>query len=88
MESQFLPIVFDVLQYHLTDKNTLVCHFPNRDALADYMKTTFHAVFMDIMSSQDIFIEYDAVFSRCIAIIQVNDSAVSPVLRIHCESFM
>ena len=87
-ESQFLPIVFDVLQYHLTDQNTLVCHFPNRDALVNYMKTTFHAVFMDVLSNQDIFIEYDAVFSRYIAIIQVNDSTIGPVLRIRCESFM
>lgn len=52
------------------------------------MKTTFHAVFVDVLSNQDIFIEYDAVFSRYIAIIQVNDSAIGPVLRIRCESFL
>lgn len=88
VESCFLPIVFDVSQYHLTSENDLVCHFANRDALISYMKTTFNAIFIDVLSNNDVFVEYDATFSRYMAIIQVEDGVTSPTLRIRCESFM
>lgn len=88
MESQFLPIVFDVLPYHLTEENTLSFHFSSRDALVSYMKTTFGAVFADVLGERDVFTEYDAAFSRYIAIVQVYDGTVSPALRIRCESFL
>ena len=75
-------------QYHLTDENDLVCHFADKDAQISYIKTTFNAIFIDVLGNSDVFVEYDATLSRYMAIIQAENGATNPTLRIRCESFM
>lgn len=85
--SLFLPVIFDVSHYQLSEDNTLKSNFGSADEQFYYMRTTNNATFSDVLQDYDVFVLYDQEFSRYLAIIQLETNQVPLALRMRCEQF-
>lgn len=83
----YIPIVFDLFPYYLTSNNTLKNRFLHNNDQTNYMKTTFTAVFADMINSGDVFWEYDQNLSRYIAVFKLVSNAIPSLLLMNCENF-
>ena len=88
VEDLFVPILFDVCPYYLTATNTLKNHFANGEAQFLYLKNTFDAVFSDLITTSDVFLEYNAAVSRYLAVIHLDSRTISPLLLMACENLI
>lgn len=84
----FLPILFDLSSYYLTDSGQLNCHFPNHAEQNNYMKNTFEAVFIEQITATDIFFEYNSNASRYLAVFKLDTETIPPLFLMNCERFI
>lgn len=81
----FVPIIFDLFPYYLTPENELIHRFSDRTMQFHYLKTTFEATFTDILTSDDVFLEYDSEASRFLAVFRLGSEKLSPHISMDCE---
>lgn len=84
----FLPILFDLFPYFLTDSCQINSIFSNQAEQNNYMKTTFEAIFIDQIAPMDIFYEYNADSARYLAIFKLNTENIPPAFLMNCECFI
>lgn len=83
----FVPVFFHLFPYYLTADNRLNSRFASQNAQTNYLTTTFEAVFMDTLTAQDLFFEYNTSSTCYLAILRTNSGEISPFLTMNCEHF-
>ena len=84
----FIPIIFDLFPYSLTSENLLNSPFSDHSHQVSYMKSTFKTVFLDLLNSADIFMEYNASSARYLAVFQLENQEIPSLLTMDCERFI
>ncbi len=84
----FLPIMFDLFAYSLSSDNQLHNSFSDPGEQNAFMRSTFEATFIDQISIGDVFLEYNEISSRYLAIFKMNTSDISPLFSMNCERFI
>lgn len=88
LQDSFLPVIFDLSPYYLTQTNTLKNRFAQGSTPMDYMKTTFGAVFTELRHSTDVFLEYNQNASQYLAVFRLDAPRISPNLLMACENLI
>lgn len=84
----FVPILFVIFPYYLTADNRLCSRFTNQTSQNNYLSTTFEAIFVDILTPSDVFLEYNTASNYYLAILRVDSTEISPFLSMNCERFI
>lgn len=84
----FIPIMFDLFPYYFTPDNQLNSHFTNRIEQNIYMKSVFEATFIEQLTPSDVFLEYNEVSARYLAIFRQDSNELSPFFSMNCERFI
>lgn len=84
----FIPIMFDLFPYYFTPDNHLSSHFTDRIEQNAYMKSVFAATFIEQLTPSDIFLEYNEVSARYLAIFRQDSEELSPFFSMNCERFI
>ena len=84
----FIPIIFDLFPYSLTSENLLDSPFSDHSHQVSYMKSIFKTIFIDRLTPFDVFIEYNAVSSRYLAIFKLKNKKIPSLITMDCERFI
>ena len=84
----FLPIHFEPSPYYLTPENVLGSRFQNKKLMSQFFKTSFEAIFVDFLTSCELFIQYPANSSQYLIILRLNQSEFPHLLPICCEQLI
>lgn len=84
----FLPVMFDLYSYSLSSENELCRCFSDQNEQNIYIKSTFEANFIDQLSNGDVFLEYNEISSRYLAIFKLSSTEISPLFAMNCERFI
>lgn len=84
----FIPIMFDLFPYYFTPDNQLRSRFTDRIEQNAYMKSVFEATFIEQLAPSDVFLEYNEVSARYLAIFRQDSEELSPFFSMNCERFI
>lgn len=84
----FIPIMFDLFPYYFGADNQLCSHFSDRNEQNAYMKSVFEATFMEQLAPSDVFLIYNEVSARYLAIFRQDTEEFSPFFSMNCERFI
>ncbi len=84
----FVPVAFDLFSYTLTPENALKTAFADHSDQFSYMKSAFRAVFLEELAPTDVFLEYNAVSGRYLAVFQLETEKLPSLLSMNCERFI
>lgn len=84
----FLPVIFTLFPYHLTDKNEFLCSFAYTNHQMEYLRTTFYATFSNLADMNSTLIEYNRIPIQFLAVFRFNTQKVPSMLSMDCETFL
>lgn len=84
----FLPVLFDLFPYSLTSENQLTSPFLDHGQQVSYMKSTFKTLFIEQLTSLDVFLEYNVTSARYLAIFKLNSKEIPSLITMNCERFI
>lgn len=84
----FLPVLFDIFPWYLSNENTLTNSLSQLSHPPDFFRMTFQAAFSDQIHAYDAFLEYNHDRSRFLAVFCVKNEEIPPTFSMSCETFI
>ena len=86
--SFYLPVLFDVYPWSLTEDFSPYSPFSSEEALSGYLSSTFRAVFEDCLVPESIFMPCEAGPTSFLAILPVSCAGVQAEPEMACERYV
>lgn len=83
----FLPVIYTLFPYCLTDENNLICNFSHTNQQLEYVKATFYATFENLTDANYVFIEYNHSLCQFLAVFRLKTNEIPSLLLMDCETF-
>ncbi|HIU76027.1 MAG TPA: response regulator [Candidatus Pelethocola excrementipullorum] len=88
LNTLLLPVIFTLSAHYLSPDNTLLSYFSDNQHQTQYMKTSFKSIFSGLLSSGDVFMEFNMEYSWYLAIFVCQESTIPAEFFMECENYI